>query len=164
MVLRGVRQARWYMEYRAPWLDGEDVPADPLGDLRTSSNCISVWELETDLSNLELLITANAAARDKPDPFDYLIFDDSCLGDLGIGIAQTEGKTPCPEANIYHRDLTDLTGLKLVRLIRLIWSQDVEAKREGRKNVESKLSQALASGSIAADNLSASMRRNLGIE
>ena len=39
-----------------PWLAENDLPADPIGDLKTSNNSLSLWHIEEDESNLERVV------------------------------------------------------------------------------------------------------------
>lgn len=120
LLLHTVRQNRWLKAEAAPWLDRGDVPADPIGDLRTSGNRLSVWELVPDRSNLERIVRAIAVGREKVSDMGYVLFDSALLETADIGTQSKPGTTPDVEANSWHRDLVDLSGHKLVALTRAI--------------------------------------------
>jgi hypothetical protein len=119
LLLRNVRENRWLKSVAVPWLAIGDVPADPLGDLATKENRLSVWEV-IDRSNVERIVRALAVNRDKIADMGYVLFDSSLLTAAGINTLTENGMTPDEEANNWHRDLIDLSGNKLVILTKLI--------------------------------------------
>ena len=125
ILLRNVRANRWIKSEAAPWLENDDVPADPLGDLATKDNRLSVWEVAFDHSNLERIVRALAVSRDRIADMGYVLFDSSLLEGAGINAAVENGATPDEGANSWHRDLIDLSGNKLVLLTRLILQNGV---------------------------------------
>lgn len=121
LLLRTVRQNRWYKDGAAAFLESDDVPADPLGDLATASNELSVWEVAADRSNLERIVRAVVLTKDKVAVQGYVLFDSALLAEAGFTPVKAKlGKTPDEAANVWHRDLTDLSGKRLVALARLI--------------------------------------------
>jgi hypothetical protein len=120
-LLRKVkRQNRWFKTDAHPLLDIGDVPADPLGDLNTSENRLSVYRVDEDLANIERIARALALNGQHLDSVGYVLFDASLLGTASIGLDHTDGATQDSVVNKYHSDLTNLTGNKLVALTRLI--------------------------------------------
>jgi hypothetical protein len=75
LILRKIRKARWYQYDRSdfPWLLEEDIPADPLGDLATNDNELSVWQINDDKSNLPRVAAALAANCDDISNLDYAL-------------------------------------------------------------------------------------------
>jgi hypothetical protein len=120
LLLRNVRENRWHKSEAAPWLDRDDVPADPLGDVATSQNCLSVWAVAEDRSNVERIVRALSVSRDKIADMGFVLFDSSLLETAGITHKVKEGQTPDEEANTWHLDLVELSGNKLVHLTKLI--------------------------------------------
>jgi hypothetical protein len=92
------------------------MQADPLGDLVTGNNNLSVWEVEDDKSNLDQVIIALAATREHATNLDYALFDKSLLLTIGIKLENNKGDTPYEKANNFHRDLVELTAKKIVKL------------------------------------------------
>jgi hypothetical protein len=99
-----------------------DVPADALGDLSTSQNTLSVWEVAPDRSNLERVVRAVAIGKNKVDSAGWVLFDAELLPALNIGVKAVPGETTDEGANSWHRDLVDLSGLKLVALAKTIFT------------------------------------------
>jgi hypothetical protein len=62
-ILRTIRKDRWYRIEDVPWLEEGDIHADPLADLNTKANELSVWLIEDDRSNLNRVVSALAATR-----------------------------------------------------------------------------------------------------
>ncbi len=121
LLLRTVRENRWYKAPAAALLREGDVPADPVGDLTTTKNALSVWHVEPDRSNLERVVRAVAIGKAKLDSAGWVLFDSDLLGPLGIGLVEdSRGATKDEAANAWHRELVDLSGNKLVGLARKI--------------------------------------------
>ena len=118
-LLRDVRQNRWFKEVAAPFLAIDDVPADPIGDLRTQENRLSVFEVTEDGTNIERIIRALAIGKDKIADTGYVVFDAGLLPTAGIDILETPGKTADEGANAWHRDLI-VSGNKLIALTKAI--------------------------------------------
>jgi hypothetical protein len=119
LLLRTVRQNRWLKEEAAPFLAADDVPADPVGDLRTQQNLLSVWEVAEDRSNIERIVRAVALGGDNIGHMGYVLFDSALLPDVGIETVQNRGGSPDEAANPWHRDLV-MSGRKLVTLTKVI--------------------------------------------
>src|SRR6266481_7826068 len=94
LLLRNVRENRWLKSEAAPWLAKGDVPADPLGDLRTSQNRLSVWEVAVNRSNVERIVRALAVGSNKVADMGYVLFDSSLLETAGIIAVAENGTTP----------------------------------------------------------------------
>ena len=80
-ILRIVRRSRWLKE-RPSWLENDEFQADPLGDFTTTSNTISVWYIKENTSNLQRVVAALAAQRDRLVNFDYALFNKEILSEL----------------------------------------------------------------------------------
>lgn len=119
-LLRKVKQNRWYRTESQPLLDIGDVPADPLGDLSTSQNRLSVYRVDEGVANVERIARALAVGGQHLDNVSYVLFNASILEKASIGLDPTDGATVDSVVNKCHADLTDLTGKKLVALTRLI--------------------------------------------
>ncbi|MEK7992329.1 MAG: hypothetical protein AAB403_00850 [Planctomycetota bacterium] len=119
LLLRTVRQNRWLKEEAAPFLAIDDVPADPVCDLSTQQNLLSVWTVAQNRSNIERIVRAVAIGRDKIADMGYVVFDSGLLPAAGIEIRVNKGQSPDDEANAWHRDLV-VSGNKLIALTKAI--------------------------------------------
>ena len=120
LLLRTVRENRWYKSEAAPWLEEGEIPADPLGDCVTTHNRLSVYQVADDKSNVERIVRAIAVGRDKLADTGYVVFKSELVDTAGIATAVELGKTPDRDVNAWHLDLTDLSGSKLVGLVKAI--------------------------------------------
>ena len=147
LFLRKVRQARWFQSGLA-WVPVGDIPADPLGDIATSDNRLSVYEIQDDKSNLEQVLAAMAANNQSLSNFDYVLFNVSMLDRLGIEQDEKKrGITADSEVNHWHRDLVKLSALKLVELARGML-QEGELERCPEKQITRLIAQNIALGRI----------------
>jgi len=120
-LLRKIDKHRhWFKTDAQVQLDAGDVPADPLGDLRTSGNKLSVFQVDEDRSNIERIARALACGRERLDDVGYVLFDASVLEKASIELNLIDGKTLDSAVNKCHADLINLTGNKLVTLARHI--------------------------------------------
>lgn len=119
LLLRTVRQNRWLKDAAAPFLAIDDVPADPVCDLTTQQNLLSVWEVAQDRSNIERIVRAVAIGRHEIASMGYVVFDSGLLPGAGIEIREKKGESLDEGANVWHRDLV-LSGNKLVALTKAI--------------------------------------------
>lgn len=161
MLLRKVEKRRWeWLAEDMPWLPPGDIPAAPLGDLRTSpSSRLSVWYVEASKSNLELVIAAVAATRDHLDIFDYALFSEDLARQADIHVEATRGDSADVEANdTWHRDLVDLAASKLVALARLIRERGTVERMQERR-VKIVIRHAVGTGRIEEGRLKPELRR-----
>ena len=119
LLLRTVKQHRWHKEAAEPFLANNDVPADPVQDLRTQQNLLSVWEVAQDRSNIERIVRAMAIGCHEIASMGYVVFDSGLLPAAGIEIRESKGTTLDEGANAWHRDLV-VSGNKLVALTKAI--------------------------------------------
>ena len=116
-LLRHLRKKnRWQSDEPLLWLEEGDIPADPLDNLSTLQNKLSVFEVNDDLSRIERVAAAMATRKELIQEFDYIVFDQELLEEIGIAINLVGGDTPDNKANSWHRDLIQLSATKLVEL------------------------------------------------
>ena len=136
---------KWY-EDKPSWLKNDEIHADPLADFVTTKNSLSVWRVEDNKSNLQRIIAALAAIRDRIDKLDYVLFDEKLLKECDIKVKLTEGNSPDQEANAWHYDLIELSAQKLVKLAETVWENQPEADRIMPKKVRDWVAGAKESG------------------
>jgi len=160
-LLRKVRRPRWYHNVNLGWLQQGEIPADPLTDLDTQSNKLSLWHVEDDESNLDQVVTAIAATREHLDKVDYALLDQRYIWQLDIQVEKTPGGTPLAEADLWHRDLTHLSAQKLLDLAKVMWDRARTARRP-EKAVRQLLVKAVDSGRIDTSKLKDTLRSEIG--
>jgi hypothetical protein len=118
LILRRVTRPNWYRgvgESEGKTDDemaAEDFQPDPDGE-------ISVWEVEED--RVDRVIAAVASSRDYLDTFDYVIFNEVLIANLGITAASTEGDTHDDGANrAWHRNLSSPSQAAILSLVAAI--------------------------------------------
>ena len=159
-MLRKIEQRRWYKR-TFPWLVQSEIPADPLADLKTNQNNLSVFYIKGDLSNLNDVIAAYAATRDHAVNFDYLLFDEQVCSELSVEIKETKGTTRGEEVNKkWHRDLVELSAGKLLKLAKVIYEKG-EIKRIQEKEILNTIARATIAGKIPIENIKSDLRRKV---
>lgn len=112
-VLRKIDKGdRWAYSYPKK---EEDFPADPLGDLLTTDNSLSVYFFE-DEASLKIIELALASNRDYIKPLEYLILKLDELRKMGFEFKEYNGDTKIEAANNLHRNIVNLTADKLIIL------------------------------------------------
>jgi len=148
MLLRGIRKSKWYKNPDVPWLPENELQADALGDITTSSNALSVWLIEEDGSNIENVVSALASNRDELTNFDYAVLELDEVINSGINIKEATGETPDDNANgRWHRILVELTVPNINTLAITIQTSG-QIKRVSPKNVKKWIREGLESGRI----------------
>lgn len=127
------------------WLPDGELPADPLNDLGTQSNELSVYHITANRSNLDRVIAALAANTDNLSNIDFAVFDENVISELGIKIKKSKGKSPDDQVNNWHSDLYELTATKVLSLARAIKDR---AKIDRKVQVLNMVADALINGQI----------------
>lgn len=122
-LLRKIRRNRWYKTEPIDWLPDGELQADPLSDLGTKSNELSVYHVVIDEANLDRIIASLAANSEQWDNFDFAIFNENIISDLGIKIKNSKGELPDEQVNNWHNDLCELSATKLVILAKAIYEK-----------------------------------------
>lgn len=118
-LLRKIKGTRWIPDKTWPQIDSDDFHSDPLSDLNTTAANLSVYLVEDDLSDLELVVKG-LAANTRASRFDYILIAESSLSENGYSLSESLGETPYTAANRRHRDITNLTARTLVSLGKLM--------------------------------------------
>lgn len=139
---------------RYPWLLSGQFPAAPLRDLKPSVNSsISIWFIEDDRSNLSRIAASVAAGRNTLDKFDYALFEENLLTQVGVKLKKTEGGSKDTQANRdWHWDLIELTLDQLFKLAQLI-HQSAVRDRFFDDEVAGFIEQAIKAGRIRRDSI-----------
>ena len=155
--LRKVHKNRWSRE-SAPWIGQGDTQADAMTDLETRDNRLSVWRVD-DEPGLEEVIAAMAANCDYLSVFDYVLFGQDAICQIGIKIESSLGSSGDQRINREsHHDLIELTAGKLAVLA----GKGTPARRP-KKEVLNLVNDAVRSGRIdeaaLKENVRAEIRR-----
>ena len=159
LYLRKIRQENWYDE-GLEWLPEGDFPCDPLSDLNTQQCTLSVYEVTDDRSNLNRVITALAATRNKIEDVAFVLFDAAVLDELHITARPSPGTTPDEEVNRSHRNLVEVSAARQLSLAKFMKSSG-EIDRFLPPEVRKLLREAVKSGRLAEDRLQPALRQKL---
>lgn len=155
-------RVRWYKEGFPSWVGPNDIPADPLADLRTQSNALSVWLVDDDKANLDQIAAAIASTRGSIDKLDYLLFDSQVLSESNVKAETSKGTTPDDQVNGWRLDIIEISGLKLVALTRAILTDKYETGRVLPKRIQELVTEAVNSGRIDRERLTKRVRQGIG--
>ena len=157
--MRTVRQSRWDSAADYDWLGEGDIPADPLADFAgTSDNCLSVWFLDDQMTDLDHLVAALAATRERTDKLDYVVFPESHLQNAGIEVCTTCGRTPDDQINSHHRDLIHLSGTKVLALTHRVCATNLGLKRVDARRILQLIADAVRHGRIPLERIGPNLR------
>jgi hypothetical protein len=98
------------------WLAEGRIPADPVCDLDTQDNAMSVFISDSGIRTIEQLAAAFIANGDSLRDFEYVTFESEDVADAGIEVSDVLGNTPDTESNRLHRDLVRISAQSLVAL------------------------------------------------
>lgn len=140
---------------RTRWLDhetwpGAGSPADPLVDLRTEANAISVFVIpKSDVGqSAHRVAAANAAKRESLDHFEYVVFDASALESIPVTLSKAAGETPDAGVNEWHVNVTDMSAQQLARVADVIWAVRTGIVRLYKPDVEDLIVKGIEAGEI----------------
>ena len=151
--LRIISKSRW-LPIDDSWLNVGEFQGDVLVDLRTQSNCLSVWFIDDERSNLSRVATALAAKRDKVGNFDYALIDEEVLTELQIRKEKNNGDSPDSEINSsVHYDCVELSAQKIVKLAKRMFS--CERDRILEKTIREQVLLGIKQGHINESKLKA---------
>lgn len=160
LILRKVRRSKWYKHEGVPWLPPGELQADTLVDLKTEDNCLSVWRVEDDKSNLDDLLGALAAKCEVLSNLDYALIAEEVVSALGVKILQTEGTTPNKYVNKWHHELIELSASKVLDLANAIFRTG-ETNRARPQQILRLIARAIESQQIDSADLSENIRARL---
>lgn len=84
LILRMISKGKWLPEPNLPWLKEDELQADVFHELKTGENTLSVWSIADDRSNLERVVAALAANRNRVSNFDYALISQERLQQAGL--------------------------------------------------------------------------------
>ena len=116
LLLRRIKYERWYQALQSVT---QPLPADPLSDLCTEGNDLSLWAVQEDQSNLNQVITAMAAQAGTVRNIDVVLIQARQL-EPHWEIDEAEGRTPLAPAKAYHRNVVGLAAVDMPRIAELI--------------------------------------------
>jgi hypothetical protein len=120
VLLRKIRLNRWLKPDDLSWLPPGEIQADPLGDLATTKNDLSVWEIDDEQSNLDAVLVAYSLTTQRIDDLAYRLINVDDIVAIHIEIKNTEMPTKVKGVGEFHRDLSSLSATKLIETAKLL--------------------------------------------
>lgn len=118
-LLRQLTFSKWVNLKIPP--DDKDFPADPITDLKTTFNNLSLYLVIDKKRDVDIVVTGLASNKNEIKKLPYVLIKVEDVRREGFDIKEhVKGKTPYDEANLLHRELVDLTIDGLLRLAKLI--------------------------------------------
>lgn len=152
-LLRKVTKSRWL----EPILN--DVPSDSFWDLRTDGGTLSVYEVNPDDEELvSRCVAALVVQTTHLQILELALVDRTEVANLGVGIQTSPGAVPDELVRDLHRDITDLTGRRLVELA-VGFAGDL--RRYNLSRVAGAVSESLDQGWIRRDQVPEGMLQKL---
>ena len=147
-LLRAINNVRRWD--KVAWLEEGKGQAMALLDLKPEENKLSFWHVESNESNLNIVIAAIIAGKDDcPQAFDYALFDQSLLEETGVRIEHTPGHSFHKEADKYwHRDTTKLSADNVAEIVNIIMIHNGIRPRIHRSSITQILIEERDSGMI----------------
>ncbi len=162
LFLRKIERRKWLPPDDETWLELGDIPADPLGDLRTSGNALSIWHIEDDQSNLSKVVAGNAATLGNVRNFEYSLFEGGVLADLGLTFVQNKGESFDSEANEkWHWEIVQLSGDRLLDLAKVLLPLSDGRKTVFLAEVEQLIVQAVSTKRIEFRRLKEGIQKSI---
>ena len=162
LYFRRVSRAKWDRERAATLLAAGDVPADCLGDLRTTGNGLSIWQVDDDGSELGRVVGAFASLYEKAGVLDYCLLPPAVFQAIGLVFEQSDGNSRDTAANAsMHFDLVNLSGAGLIRLAQAMFAPEVKMERLSEKVVIGHVVAAIKAGRYSVDQLAAKLREKV---
>lgn len=159
-LVRKINKAKWY---QIDIMESNDITADAITNcLRTTKNTLSVWHIETE-DDLEKAVLAIVANQEHLDTIDVVILDEPSLNEYNLNIVTSPGETPVASLIEAHRDIAELTFIKLGHvkdhIVQRIRSQKMKRYTVG--SLKKILSDAIANGLIQKEDLKESLREKI---
>jgi len=119
-----------------------------------------VWQVADDKSNLEQILIALATTTEHTDKMDYALLDQNLLAKIGVHISQVAGNSFYKDANVWHRNLVEMSADKVILLAKTIMQLSKRVRIPERK-VLSLLQQAVDSGKVNRYDLHPDIEKKL---
>lgn len=158
-LFRKIVELNWL--FTAPSKQSE-FPADPLSDLNTNNNELSVYQVDQEKSNLEDIIVGIAVNRAFLKNIDYALLNKDNLDSEDYEIKESPAEIKYTKAIPHHRNICNLTAKKIVNLARVIYSKG-EHSTVTKAKVKELINQALENGQLKDTDINPKLKEVLGV-
>lgn len=151
LLIRRISRAKWDK------IGDEDVSADAITScLKTYQNDLSVWRISSEEElNDAILALISGSKQTKLSTLHYVIIDEDLALEKGLSLKETPGDTVAIDLVDSHRDIEELTYVKLgvVKDLILECIENEKASFMTKKNLKDLLKEAIESGKIQKETL-----------
>lgn len=161
-LIRVLNGERWNFELDEP---RKPFKANPLADLRTDEDNLSVFEFDTNKNNLDDILLGFASKRYGLSKLEYIEIDPSEISTLGFGVkdAKEDGNTPVQTANDAHKNIEIDSAEKLIELAKYIYSKIENIRTVKSKKIKELLKISITNGLLDSNDLKYELKNMLGI-
>lgn len=150
--LRKVRFNKWIKSQCPSWVRGGEAPGDPVIDLVTVNNELSLWEVDDEQANLDRVIAAMAATRDTLDEFAFILVDRQHIDALALPFARQAGESPDDFANEnWHHNLPQGTASMVSTLTTVFWNRGKDVERRMPPKITALIVSGVKSGNLRVE-------------
>ncbi|MCL2343317.1 MAG: hypothetical protein FWC62_05410 [Firmicutes bacterium] len=99
------------------------IRADAVSDLKTTSDKLSIWEIESTSEasiNKAVLALVTSSKQQRFDDLDIVVFSEDDIATKGLSVESEEGDTAIAELRNTHRNITSLTYESLASVLTII--------------------------------------------
>jgi hypothetical protein len=166
LLVRKINRSKWPKEEDLEKIHVTQLKADMMADLRTSSDKLSIWEIneETEANDI-IMALATGAKVSNTSTTNVVLLDMEALtaANLLIEENESEGDTAITELRKFHRNIINLDVGSLMKLVDLIIDALKKKKvaRLTEKKVKSRLLQAIKEKKVNTKYLSSKLRFSL---
>ncbi|PEZ88014.1 hypothetical protein CN374_16150 [Bacillus cereus] len=161
-LIRKMARSKWPQENFME-MDINDLSADAITScLRTSSNTLSTWEIES-MENLEDAVLALVAASQKIDTMFVVSIDKEKIINNGFQIEETPGQTLVEDLIETHKDVSGLTYQTIGKFASVMLESlhEEQVHRFTASKLKKILISAIESGRLDKEALNEDMRKKL---
>lgn len=157
-LIRVLTAERWNFEYSET---DKPFKANPLGDLRTDHDNLSVFELDKKKTNLNDILLGFALKKYSVSTLQYVELDPKEISKLGFDVvnAKEEGNTLIQAANEAHMNIQIRSADKLVELAKHIYTKTENIQTVKRKEIKKLIEDSLTSGTLTSDDLNCGLKK-----
>ena len=151
-------------DFHPPWISTEsgEIPADPLQDLNTKNNQLSVYMLnEVRAELVDRILTALAATRNNSQKIECLIIPEEIIKYLNLELKRGKGGTPDGFVNELHCDIVQLTANKLVELAKAVIGCKAESDRRTGDQIRDLLIKGVQEGRLEQSKINPDLKKRL---
>lgn len=154
-LLRKVSFNKWNFGYT----NHDSIPADTLGDLKTTQSKLSAYILETNNEEAIKDIIVGMSFKSRAEKFGYFLIKIDDLKTHGFSYIQSKGKTDYLPADEKHVDISVSTAKELLDFVKLLKNYDIDTHTKAQ--VSDTVLKAVQESKLQEDQLHKDFKKKL---